>query len=111
MSARHWAPVIFAITAFAFSTKRKVRCMTQGREMKTLIVLVSLALLGSCAAIVRNQLDERYGSADPARYQKPAAADAASVESWRKAKQVLDRRCVLCHACSDAPCQLSRSEE
>src|SRR5882672_11749151 len=75
--------------------------------MRALIVFVSVVLLGSCAAIVRDQLDERYGSADPARYQKPATADPASVESWRKAKTVLDRRCVLCHACSDAPCQLS----
>ena len=56
--------------------------------MKQLIVLVSLVLLGSCAAIVRNELDARYGSADPARYEKPAIADAASVESWRRAKQV-----------------------
>jgi Fatty acid cis/trans isomerase (CTI) len=76
-------------------------------DMKALILLVSAVLLVSCAAIVRNELDERYGPADPARYQKPAVTDPASVESWRKAKQVLDRRCVLCHACSDAPCQLS----
>ena len=75
--------------------------------MKALIVLVSVVLLASCAAIVRDELNEKYGSADPTRYQKPAIADPASAESWRKAKQVLDRRCVLCHACSDAPCQLS----
>jgi hypothetical protein len=75
--------------------------------MKALIVLVCVVLLASCAAIVRNELDGKYGSADPARYDKPTVADAASVESWWKAKQVFDRRCVLCHACSDAPCQLS----
>jgi hypothetical protein len=75
--------------------------------MKASIVLVSLVLLASCAAIVRNELNEKYGSADPARYGKPASTDPASVDSWRQAKQVLDRRCVLCHACSDAPCQLS----
>jgi len=75
--------------------------------MRTLIPLLAVVLLGSCAAIVRNELNQKYGAADPARYQKPASTDPASVESWQKAKQVLDRRCVLCHACSDAPCQLS----
>jgi hypothetical protein len=75
--------------------------------MKALIVLFSVVLLGSCAAIVRNEMNEKYGSADATRYAGPASTDPASVESWRKAKQVLDRRCVLCHACSDAPCQLN----
>jgi hypothetical protein len=27
-------------------------------------------------------------------------------ESWREARAVLDRRCVVCHGCYDAPCQL-----
>ncbi len=75
--------------------------------MKTLILVVSVVLLGSCAADLRKKLDESYGRADPARYQKAASTDPASVESWQKAKHVLDRRCAVCHACSDAPCQLS----
>ena len=76
-------------------------------DMKALILVVSVVLLGSCAGVVRNQLDQSYGPADPARHQKAASTDPAAAESWQKAKQVFDRRCVLCHACSDAPCQLS----
>ena len=74
---------------------------------KNLIILACVVPLGSCATIERNELNEKYGSADPARYHKPASTDPAAAESWQKAKRVFDRRCVLCHACSDAPCQLS----
>ena len=49
--------------------------------MKALILAISVVLLASCAAIVRNELDEKYGPADPSRYQKAASADPASVES------------------------------
>ncbi|HVZ33254.1 MAG TPA: fatty acid cis/trans isomerase, partial [Polyangiaceae bacterium] len=31
---------------------------------------------------------------------------AARGASWREAKQTFDRRCVVCHGCYDAPCQL-----
>jgi len=76
-------------------------------SLKALVALFCALLLAACAAIVRSKLDDAYGVADPARYQKAATIDPASVEAWQKAKHVLDRRCVLCHSCSDAPCQLS----
>ncbi len=61
-------------------------------------------ILAGCAAFVRNQLDSSYGAADPLRHAAPAPDPG---NTWRSAKQVLDRRCVLCHACYDAPCQLN----
>jgi hypothetical protein len=73
--------------------------------MKILLSLLSVGLiLAGCAAIVRNQLDSGYGAADPQRYASPTPD---SGNTWQSAKQVLDRRCVLCHACYDAPCQLN----
>lgn len=73
--------------------------------MKTLLALLSAALvLIGCAAVVRNRLDSSYGPADPQRYASPAPDPG---NTWQSAKQVLDRRCVLCHACYDAPCQLN----
>ena len=73
--------------------------------MKTPLALLSVALtLIGCAAIVRNQLDSSYGPADPRRYASPAPDPG---NTWQSAKQVFDRRCVLCHACYDAPCQLN----
>ncbi len=37
----------------------------------------------------------------------PAVEAPNEVDYWRDVKPVLDARCVTCHACSDAPCQLN----
>ena len=72
--------------------------------MKTLLSLLAIGLvLAGCAAIVRNQLDSSYGAADPRRYASPVPDQG---NTWQGAKQVFDRRCVVCHGCYDAPCQL-----
>lgn len=74
-------------------------------RVKAPLSLLSLALiLAGCAAIVRNRLDSTYGAADPQRYANPAPDPG---NTWQSAKQVFDKRCVLCHACTDAPCQLN----
>lgn len=36
----------------------------------------------------------------------PAPAPQQARAAWREAKGVFDRRCVVCHGCYDAPCQL-----
>ncbi|HVQ61544.1 MAG TPA: fatty acid cis/trans isomerase [Burkholderiales bacterium] len=73
--------------------------------MKAPLLLLSIALiLAGCAAIVRSQFDSAYGVADPQRYASPAPDPGST---WQGAKQVFDHRCVLCHACYDAPCQLN----
>src|SRR6266850_1673224 len=48
--------------------------------MKALILAISVVLLASCAAIVRNELDEKYGAADPSRLY----LDAHGPAEWRK---------------------------
>ena len=68
------------------------------------------ALIGGCATIVVSlQLDERFGPADPGRFDHPPAASAAAPDYWTEVRPVLDARCVSCHACYDAPCQLNLS--
>jgi hypothetical protein len=42
-------------------------------------------------------------------YASPAAAEPARVSWAEDVKPVLDRRCVVCHSCYDAPCQLQLS--
>lgn len=59
-----------------------------------------------CAAYLGQRLDERYGAPDPARYDRPLA-QAADVDFQRDVKPILDARCVVCHGCYDAPCQLN----
>ena len=67
--------------------------------------LAVLALVG-CATLSRDSFDERFGKADPTRYDHPAAPAPGGV-SWRADVQpILQRRCVVCHGCYDAPCQI-----
>jgi hypothetical protein len=75
-------------------------------DMKKLLIVLYAVLLAACAAAVR-KLDDTYGLPDPARYETAATMDPASVKAWQAAERVLDRRCVVCHSCTDAPCRVS----
>lgn len=63
--------------------------------------------LAACATVATLQLDDRFGPADPGRFDRPAVAAQGAPDYWRDVRPVLDRRCVSCHACYDAPCQLN----
>ena len=66
------------------------------------------ALIGGCATIVVSlQLDERFGPPDQSRFDRPVVANSGAPDYWREVRPVLDLRCVSCHACYDAPCQLN----
>ena len=74
--------------------------------MRVLAVALTLSALVGCATLSRDSFDQRYGSADPQRYDQPAAPAPGGV-SWRADVQpILQRRCVVCHGCYDAPCQI-----
>ncbi len=67
--------------------------------------LAVLALVG-CATLSRDSFDERFGKADATRYDQPPLPAPGGV-SWRADVQpILQRRCVVCHGCYDAPCQI-----
>ncbi|WP_291995635.1 fatty acid cis/trans isomerase [Candidatus Accumulibacter sp. ACC003] len=68
-------------------------------------LLLFIVVLSGCAALTRHTLNEEYGAADPARFDTPLAPPAGF--SYRDDVQpIVERRCVVCHACYDAPCQL-----
>ena len=71
----------------------------------TTLVLVLIGFAG-CAALTQDSLDKRYGPADPARFDRPLPVAAAGVSYRDDVQPVLERRCVVCHGCYDAPCQL-----
>ena len=67
-----------------------------------------IALVAGCATIVETlQLDDRYGKPDPARFDHPPVSTTNAPDYWKEVRPVLDQRCVSCHACYDAPCQLN----
>lgn len=68
-------------------------------------LLVFIVVLSGCAAITRHTLNEEYGAPDPARFDTPATPPPGF--SYRGDVQpILEKRCVVCHACYDGPCQL-----
>lgn len=74
--------------------------------MRLPIICLSLCVLAGCATLVADRLASRFGPADPARFDRPVVA-AAGAPSYREhIKPILDHRCVVCHGCYDAPCQL-----
>lgn len=73
--------------------------------MRNLLVFSVLLLLASCAAYTRHQLDQRYGVADPARFEHPSIIPSP-ISYRRDVKPITDSRCTVCHGCFDAPCQL-----
>jgi Fatty acid cis/trans isomerase (CTI) len=74
--------------------------------MRAVAVSILATALAGCAAYYGLRLDERYGPADPARYDRPAPAQEG-LDYWRDVKPVVDNRCVVCHGCYDAPCQVN----
>jgi hypothetical protein len=72
------------------------------------MTLLTLSLAAGCAMMARYRLNERYGAPDPTRYDSPAAPRQGL--SWRDDIQpIVNHRCVVCHGCYDAPCQLKLS--
>jgi hypothetical protein len=77
------------------------------RSKQPFIVLVIL-LLSGCATISTVYYSTLYGPAQP-RERVVAKLDADQIDYWREVKPVLEKRCVVCHACYDAPCQAKLS--
>ena len=65
-----------------------------------------LLVLAGCAALTQDSLDQRFGPADPTRLDRVPTVAPAGVSYRADVRPLLDRRCVVCHGCYDAPCQL-----
>ena len=72
------------------------------------IFTLSLVVLAGCAVVAKIQLDDLYG---PASVVERTVVDEAypHPEFFRDIKPIFDSRCVVCHGCYDAPCQLKMS--
>jgi hypothetical protein len=72
------------------------------RWMTLLLVLV---LVSGCAAYATHQFDSVFGSQDTANRIGDISEEEQAFYN-EQVKPILDSRCVSCHACYDAPCQL-----
>jgi hypothetical protein len=97
-----------------YSFPAKFRCdknrpspVKKSTSMRKFLPLLFL-ILTACATVVSLQLDERFGAPDPGRFDlRPVLANGPAPDYWTAVRPILDQRCVSCHACYDAPCQLN----
>lgn len=68
------------------------------------IILLLLAVLG-CATYQHLRLDRRHGDAQ-VRDREVTTLPAGAIDYTAQVRPILEARCVVCHACYDAPCQL-----
>lgn len=73
-------------------------------------LLVFLLLLASgCSFLATQQWDKRFGASAPENRESQASFTVSQVNApnyLRDVKPIIDNRCVVCHGCYDAPCQL-----
>jgi Fatty acid cis/trans isomerase (CTI) len=77
------------------------------RAIRAASLFCGLIVLAGCATLLAPSVAERYGPADPTRFDAPVVLSAADAPAFRtEVLPILESRCVVCHACYDAPCQL-----
>jgi Fatty acid cis/trans isomerase (CTI) len=74
--------------------------------MRGVTAALALASLVGCATLTSDSLDRTYGPADPTRHDQPRAPARGEVSYSAQVQPILERRCVVCHGCYDAPCQV-----
>ena len=74
--------------------------------MRLLSATLALCALVGCATLTRDSLDQAYGPADPTRHDQPRTPASGGVSYRAEVQPILEQRCVVCHGCYDAPCQL-----
>ena len=84
--------------------------------IKSSIVLLMMVVIASCTNIPRKDFDAIYGpsevqnrivaSLQEVTLRNEASALGPTIDYWQDVKPILDDRCVVCHGCYDAACQL-----
>ena len=74
--------------------------------MRRLALALIVVFVTGCATIALDALNQRYGPEDPTRFDQAIAVSPGNISYRDDVRPVLEKRCVVCHACYDAPCQL-----
>jgi hypothetical protein len=70
--------------------------------------IVSAVIFSGCATYTGTKLERIFGAPVPPDRVVEAVA-TGDVDYWNDVKPVIEQRCVVCHGCYDAPCQLKMS--
>ena len=77
-------------------------------NLKRILVVVLVSLFSGCAMYAGLNFDELFGEPEVRDRQAPVVS-AQAQHFINEVKPIIDNRCVVCHACYDAPCQLKMS--
>lgn len=73
--------------------------------MRRIILIPLIILAAACTTLLTSRYDNLFGPSNPERFDIPAPPPPN--QSYQQVIQpILNQRCVVCHACYDAPCQL-----
>ena len=73
--------------------------------MRSSHLLIPFVLVLGCTVYQHLRLDRRHGE-EAVRGREVASLAAGAVDYDAQVRPILEARCVVCHACYDAPCQL-----
>lgn len=76
--------------------------------MKKKLWLVVIVLVTGCVGLELGVLDERYGTESPENrlIGSTEAPQQQTIDYASQVQPIIENRCVVCHGCYDAPCQL-----
>lgn len=72
---------------------------------KSSLLLLFVTLFSGCAMYAGINYDQLFGTEHVRNRQVPLQSNQAQY-FMKEVKPIIDKRCVVCHACYDAPCQL-----
>lgn len=77
-------------------------------NLRKLLILGLVTIFAGCATYAGLNYDQMFGEAE-VRQRRAELATEQSDQFLSHVKPIIDNRCVVCHACYDAPCQLKMS--
>lgn len=77
-------------------------------KFRTFLILAVVTLFAGCATYAGLNYDQLFGEAE-VRDRTEHIKSAQSEFFMHDVKPIIENRCVVCHACYDAPCQLKLS--
>ncbi|MGF1755078.1 fatty acid cis/trans isomerase, partial [Vibrio makurazakiensis] len=77
-------------------------------NLQKILLLAFVSIFSGCAVYAGLNYNELFGKPEVRERQVPVVS-AQAEHFINQVKPIIDNRCVVCHACYDAPCQLKMS--
>ena len=67
--------------------------------------ILLVIIMSGCAYVATKDFSQIYGNAET-QNRVVNSLESGQIDYWSEVKPILEKRCISCHACYDAPCQL-----